>query len=332
MIIVNQLGFDRFVPPRVPQGILFRRIDFFSIFFEKYSGPRWFGKSVGSSFRRVRVSWFFRTMLWGQMLRRKFWVVFSTSFFLIFPKKFMGPDASDNVLGHPEAPGGHLGTCLGRPGVSGRTFWCLLGGPEGILGGSWAVLGRSWSDLGGSPILDRFLIDFERQKGAQREALCEPKWSQNQSQNKSKSKSIFKSEQIPLKIVLETSWSSLGPILGHLDLARGHLGAILGRLEEPKPLIFLRIFTIFEKSRFYIKMVLLTGLEAILGGLGAILGPLGPNLGRFGHPRAPKREVTRTQEASKTKPKWHRNFDRFLDRFWLDYLEWLRSGGVGSTT
>ena len=90
-------------------------------------------------------------------------------------------------------------------------------------------------------------------------------------QNDSKSKSIFKNGKIPFKTVLEPSWSRLGPILGHLDRAWGHLGAILGRLGEQKPLIFLRIFTIFEKSRFYIKKVILAGLEAILGRLGAIL-------------------------------------------------------------
>ena len=63
----------------------------------------------------------------------------------------------------------------------------------------------------------------------------------------------FKSEKIAFKTVLETSWSRLGPIWGHLDIAWRHLGAILGRLGEPKPLIFLRMFTIFEKSRFGIK-------------------------------------------------------------------------------
>ena len=55
-------------------------------------------------------------------------------------------------------------------------------------------------------------------------------------------------------------------------------------------MIFLRIFTIFEKSRFGIKKVILAGLEAIMGRLGAILGPLGPNLGPFGRPRGSKRE------------------------------------------
>ena len=39
---------------------------------------------------------------------------------------------------------------LGRPGVSGRASWGLLGGPGGILGGSWAVLERLFeqSDFG----------------------------------------------------------------------------------------------------------------------------------------------------------------------------------------
>ena len=42
-----------------------------------------------------------------------FFDFFSTiSNFSIFPKKVIGPDASENVLGRPEAPGGHLGACL----------------------------------------------------------------------------------------------------------------------------------------------------------------------------------------------------------------------------
>ena len=172
--------------------------------------------------------------------------------------------------------------------------WGVLGMSRGDQGTSWECLGRSWGDLGATFKAVRFrivfLIDFERQKGAQREAFGEPKWSQNRSQNNSKSKSIFKSEKIPFKTVLGPSWSRLGSILGHLDRDWGDLGAILGRLGEPKPLIFLRIFTIFEKSRFGIKMVILAGLEAILGRLGAILGPLGPNLGRFGRPRGSKRD------------------------------------------
>ena len=39
---------------------------------------------------------------------------------------------------------------------------------------------------------------------------------------------------------------------------------------------------IFAKSKFRIKMVILAGLEAILGHLGTILGPLGTLLGRLG--------------------------------------------------
>ena len=195
------------------------------------------------------------------------------------------------------------------PGSRLRGSW---GSPGGVRGASWEGLGRSWGVLGATFKAVRFridfLIDFERQKGAKREAFGEPKWSQNRSQNESKLKSIFKSEQIPFKNVLETSWGRLGPILGHLDRARGHLGAIVSRLWEPKPLIFLRIFTIFEKSRFYIKMIILAGLEAILGRLGAILGPLGPNLGRFGWPRGSKREAKRDLRFAKNQTKMTSKF------------------------
>ena len=69
-----------------------------------------------------------------------FFDCFSTiSNFSIFPKKVIGPDASENILG--------------RPGGSG-------GGPGGVLGGSWALLGRPWSDLQGSPISDRLFDRF----------------------------------------------------------------------------------------------------------------------------------------------------------------------------
>ena len=74
---------------------------------------------------------------------------------------------------------------------------------------SWEGLGRSWGDLGATFQAVRFrisfLIDFERQKGAKRDAFWEQKWSQIRSLNESKSKSIFKSEQIPFKTVLGAS-------------------------------------------------------------------------------------------------------------------------------
>ena len=77
----------------------------------------------------------------------------------------------EGMLGHVN----DLGVVLGGPGA-------LLGGLGGVLGRSWGVLGRSWGGLGRSwgglgatfsavrfPIV--FLIDFGRQKGAQREAF-----------------------------------------------------------------------------------------------------------------------------------------------------------------
>ena len=145
-------------------------------------------------FRRFRSFRFFRKRLLGQMLRKTFWV----------------------VRGGP-------GSFLGHPGGVREASWGVLGLSGGLRGASWEGLGRSWGDLGATLEAVRFrivfLIDFERQKGAQREAFGEPKWSQNRSQNNSKSKSIFKSEKIPFKTVLGPSWSRLGSILGHLDRA-----------------------------------------------------------------------------------------------------------------
>ena len=69
---------------------------------------------------------------------------------------------------------------------------------------------RSWGFLGATfkPVRFRidFLIDFERQKGAKKEAFGEPKWSQNQSKTRSK----FKSEKVGLGNDLGRSWVILG--------------------------------------------------------------------------------------------------------------------------
>ena len=96
--------------------------------------------------------------------------------------------------------------------MSGRGPGGVLEGPGALRGGpgaSWEGLGRSWGDLGATFKAVRFrtdfLIDFECQKGAQREAFGQPKWGQNRSQNESKSKSIFKSEKTVFKTVLGAS-------------------------------------------------------------------------------------------------------------------------------
>ena len=67
---------------------------------------------------------------------------------------------------------GGLGQLLGGLGV-------VLGWAWAVLGRSWGGLGRSWGDLGATfgavQFLIDLLIDFGRQKGAQREAFWEPK-------------------------------------------------------------------------------------------------------------------------------------------------------------
>ena len=74
---------------------------------------------------------------------------------------------------------------LGRPGGSGRASggvrggaWGVLGLSGGLRGASWEGLGRSWGDLGATFKAVRFrivfLIDFERQEGAKREAFGRP--------------------------------------------------------------------------------------------------------------------------------------------------------------
>ena len=135
----------------------------------------------------------------------------------------MGSEASEKHFG---SSGGVQGGIWGRPGGSGRR----LGGSWGCPGGSGGRLGRVLGALGATFKAVRFriyfLIDFERQKGAKREAFGEPKWSQNRSQNDSKSKSIFKNEKTLFKTVLGAPWGHLdpiwGPVLGHFfEFGRG---------------------------------------------------------------------------------------------------------------
>ena len=97
------------------------------------------------------------------------------------------------MLGHVDGLGFRLGRSEGRLGRSWGSLGELLGGLGvvlgglgALLGGSWGGLGRSCGDLGATCRAVQFsnvvLIDFGRQKGAQREAFWEPKWHQNRSQ------------------------------------------------------------------------------------------------------------------------------------------------------
>ena len=99
---------------------------------------------------------------------------------VIFPKKVIGLHASDNIF---DRPGGIREGFLGHPGGSRRPLGGVLGLSGGVRGASWEGLGCSWGDLGATFKAVRFridfLIDFECQKGAKREAFGEPKWSQN---------------------------------------------------------------------------------------------------------------------------------------------------------
>ena len=66
---------------------------------------------------------------------RLFFRLFFDDFeFSIFPKKVIGPDASEKVLG--------------RPRGSGRASWGIRGGSRRPLGGSWGSPGGSGGRLG----------------------------------------------------------------------------------------------------------------------------------------------------------------------------------------
>ena len=72
---------------------------------------------------------------------------------------------------------------MGHPGGVREASWGVLEVSGGVRGASWEDLGRSWADLVATFKAVRFqidfLIDFDREKGAQREAFGEAKWSQN---------------------------------------------------------------------------------------------------------------------------------------------------------
>ena len=136
-----------------------------------------------------------------------FFDMFSTSSkFLIFPKNVIGPDASEK---HFRSSGGVREGIWGCPGGVREASWRVLGLSGGVRGASWEGLGRSWGDLGATFQAVRFridfLIDFDRPKGANREALGEAKWSQNRSQNDPKSKPKIKSQKNRSKTVLDPS-------------------------------------------------------------------------------------------------------------------------------
>ena len=148
--------------------------------------------------------------------------VFDFSFDISFPKKVIGPDDSEKVLDRPRGSGRASWASGGGPGG-------LLGGPGGVRGASWERLGRSWGDLGATFKAVRFrivfLIDFERQKGAQREDLgsqngakIDPKITQNRSQ-------FSRAKKYPSR----PSWDRLGAVLGRSWAILTGLRAILGQ-------------------------------------------------------------------------------------------------------
>ena len=97
----------------------------------------------------------------------------------IFPKKDIGPDASEKHFG--SSVGVREGI-WGRPGGVREASWGGLGLSGGVRGASWESLGRSWGDLGATLEAVRFriicLIDFDAKrvpKGSILGAKMEPK-------------------------------------------------------------------------------------------------------------------------------------------------------------
>ena len=96
---------------------------------------------------------------------------------------------------------------MGHPGGVQEASWEVLGLSGEVRGASWEGLGRSWGDLGATfraaQFRIDFLIDFGRQKGAQREAFWEPKWYQNRTK-------IEVESEDEKKTLLKASWIDFG--------------------------------------------------------------------------------------------------------------------------
>ena len=95
-------------------------------------------------------------------------------------------------------------------------LWGGSGGLWALLGRSWGGLRRSWDDLGATlravhfPIY--FLIDFGREKGAQREAKGRPKSSKIGPKTSPNLRRFSKGKKSLFKTVLEASWVDLGTL------------------------------------------------------------------------------------------------------------------------
>jgi hypothetical protein len=156
--------------------------------------------------------------------------MFSTiSNFSIFPKKVIGPDASENVLGRPGGSGELLGASGGGPGGVREASWGVLGHSGRLRGASWEGLGRSWGDLGATLEAVRFRIVFlsilsakrvpkGRHFGSQNGAKIDPKIIQNRSR-------FSRAKKYPSR----SSWDRLGAVLGRSWAILTGLRAILGQ-------------------------------------------------------------------------------------------------------
>ena len=105
---------------------------------------------------------------------------------------------------------GALGPSWKRLGSLLGACWGFLGclrAPKGALGASWGALG---SIFFGHQILIFFWIDFDTEKGPQREAFRDPKWNQNPSkievENEDEKKSLLGGSWVDFGSFWETSW------------------------------------------------------------------------------------------------------------------------------
>ena len=148
-------------------------VDFFFDIFSTISNfwifPTTAAQRAPSEKRRGLFFRIFRKHILGQVLRKSLLRVttvddrcrfffsdfFSTSSaFSIFPKKIIGPDVSENIVGRPEGSGRASGGVRGRSGRPRGGVWGSPGGSGGrlgrVLGALGAILERPWrqSDFG----------------------------------------------------------------------------------------------------------------------------------------------------------------------------------------
>ena len=146
--------------------------------------------------------------------------------FSIYPKKVIGPDASEK---HFRSSGGGREGIWGRPGGVREASCEVLGVSGGVRGASWEGLGRSWGDLGATfkavRFRNEFLIDFDRERGSKGRHLGRQNGAKIDSKTMQNPSRFSRAKKYPSR----PSWGRLEAVLGRSWPILTALGVVLGR-------------------------------------------------------------------------------------------------------